>query len=118
LSGSLDDIRDIDVIADPASAATAQDPARASLLAKLRKPASASALARDWQLHIPLPSEVRPASGINMGKELLKLLVSLEYPVLRHLIDGLDRTNALAASEFIKRNGPWAAEPAHCSHVR
>jgi hypothetical protein len=41
-----------------------------------------------------------------MGKELLELFVRLEHPVLRHLIDGLDRTNALAASEFIKRDGP------------
>ncbi|SFQ65425.1 Predicted transcriptional regulator, ArsR family [Amycolatopsis arida] len=38
-------MRDVDVIADPASAAAALDPVRARLLAELREPASASALA-------------------------------------------------------------------------
>lgn len=38
-------MRDVDVIADPASAAAALDPVRATLLAELREPASASALA-------------------------------------------------------------------------
>ncbi|MHA4816727.1 ArsR/SmtB family transcription factor [Streptomyces aculeolatus] len=38
-------MQDIDVIADPASAAAALDPVRARLLAELREPASASALA-------------------------------------------------------------------------
>ncbi|NEE00784.1 ArsR/SmtB family transcription factor [Phytoactinopolyspora halotolerans] len=38
-------MRDVDVIADPASAAAAMDPVRAKLLAELREPASASALA-------------------------------------------------------------------------
>ncbi|MEO3842585.1 MULTISPECIES: helix-turn-helix domain-containing protein [unclassified Streptomyces] len=38
-------MEDIDVIADPASAAAALDPVRARLLAELRAPASASALA-------------------------------------------------------------------------
>jgi hypothetical protein len=38
-------MRDVDVIADPASAAAALDPVRARLLAELREPASASTLA-------------------------------------------------------------------------
>lgn len=38
-------MRDVEVIADPASAVTALDPVRARLLAELREPASASALA-------------------------------------------------------------------------
>jgi hypothetical protein len=38
-------MRDVDVIIDPASAAAALDPVRARLLAELREPASASALA-------------------------------------------------------------------------
>ncbi|MFD2077592.1 Helix-turn-helix domain-containing protein [Actinopolymorpha cephalotaxi] len=38
-------MRDVDVIADPASAVTALDPLRARLLAELREPASASTLA-------------------------------------------------------------------------
>lgn len=38
-------MRDVEVIADPASAAAALDPVRAKLLAELREPASASTLA-------------------------------------------------------------------------
>ncbi len=38
-------MRDVDVITDPASAVAALDPVRAKLLAELREPASASALA-------------------------------------------------------------------------
>lgn len=38
-------MRDVDVIADPASASAALDPVRARLLAELREPASASGLA-------------------------------------------------------------------------
>jgi DNA-binding transcriptional ArsR family regulator len=38
-------MRDVEVIADPASAAAALDPVRAKLLAELREPASASSLA-------------------------------------------------------------------------
>jgi DNA-binding transcriptional ArsR family regulator len=45
VNGSLGGMRDVDVIADPAAAAAALDPVRARLLAELREPVSASALA-------------------------------------------------------------------------
>jgi DNA-binding transcriptional ArsR family regulator len=45
VNGSFDGMRDVEVIADPAAAAAALDPVRATLLAELREPASASTLA-------------------------------------------------------------------------